>query len=346
MPLNHRLMNTLIQSPLDRQIGFSLKGIRTTEICNEKTLRDYLKKLKSKRLKKITEKFRLTDDPIEKKEIKEVKLRYIMPNGTFHKRRKTDLIKRSGIIGLDIDKLEDVDSVFEQIKQLNETIIVHRTVSGKGLRSFVSVNIEDGSHEEYYNALINYYRTEHNIELDKACRDISRAFVINYDDEAYSNEQAVEFDKHFIKKWGTLRKSHKGIEKIKKESQKVSIDIFECEKEKLANEFISKAEKEIEEARDGEKHNVLFRQSIKLGTLIAYEIMDSEEILLILTTAIEKRSNELKSLDDAYKTIRKGVDNGISNPIDLTDYIVEKNKRFWFLSEAKEPTLKISNCQL
>ncbi|MCK5278358.1 MAG: hypothetical protein KAK04_07470, partial [Cyclobacteriaceae bacterium] len=52
-------------------------------------------------------------------------------------------------------------------------------------------------HREQFYAIEKYYKEEFNIEIDKACKDVSRAMLLSYDPEIYWNPHSDVFEELF-----------------------------------------------------------------------------------------------------------------------------------------------------
>jgi len=119
-----------------------------------------------------------------------------LPNATmsgyFEKRGAKNLVKHSGYILIDIDDIQDsIDSVFKQLKKDPYSYAIFKSVSGNGLG--VVVKIDPDKHEEAFKALEAYYSFRYYIEVDTACKDVSRTRYVSYDPDTYINKKAEEF---------------------------------------------------------------------------------------------------------------------------------------------------------
>ena len=70
----------------------------------------------------------------------------------------------------------------------------------------------------------------------------------------------------------------------------------------------------IEDALDGQKHNELLKASRLLGGYVAGGYLSYDEAYSLLCKAIEAKPN-IQNLNDAYKTIKDGLKEGIAHPI-------------------------------
>lgn len=126
-------------------------------------------------------------------------------SGTYEgKRSKGTFKQHSGVICIDIDgkenpALEDPDK-FQDIKDdlINDqfSMAVFTTPSGTGLG--VWVRIEPAKHLEAFYNLEEYYRREHGIRVDKACKDETRLRFLTWDPEVEINEDARTFRRYSL----------------------------------------------------------------------------------------------------------------------------------------------------
>ena len=110
------------------------------------------------------------------------------------------IIQHSGYICLDFDHLKDVEATFEALKedQYFETLLLFRSPSGDGLKwvisfhdSFFRYGKDGESYGEYqvrfFASLYNYVFNHYCVEVDKHCRNLSRACYLPHDPNAYLN---------------------------------------------------------------------------------------------------------------------------------------------------------------
>lgn len=131
------------------------------------------------------------------REDKKKNLLAFTPSGIFDGARKKDnLSAHSGFICIDIDVKgnEDIQN-FNELKMefakiINVSFCGH-SVSGKGYYLLIPITSPE-KHELYFDALLRAFK-ELGIEIDKACRDVSRLRIISFDDAYYMAESAVKF---------------------------------------------------------------------------------------------------------------------------------------------------------
>jgi len=154
-----------------------------------------LQSIKNGLFKNEIEAIRLTQSKIEKDELKK-KLTSTTFGGTFEKRSKNGLIKASGFMIIDFDKLIE-PSIFRDDLQLNDTIYsAWISPTGTGVKALVKIPIVNSNDQyaSYYNAFVNALNCD---EVDKSGKDISRLCFDSYDPNLWINDNSkiwTDFD--------------------------------------------------------------------------------------------------------------------------------------------------------
>ena len=63
------------------------------------------------------------------------------------------------------------------------------------------IDVNSGSHADYFKAFQNYFHSEMNLGIDKQCSDVSRACYLSWDCNSYLNENSQILGKDFIDKY-------------------------------------------------------------------------------------------------------------------------------------------------
>jgi archaellum biogenesis ATPase FlaH len=117
------------------------------------------------------------------------------PSGTFNERRKKENIDSySGLLHLDYDKVEDVESLKEIIVKIPFTYSAFISPSGKGLKVLVKTDAILERHTEFFNALRSHYDRIVGLESDRSVKDVTRLCFVSYDPELYLNESSKIFN--------------------------------------------------------------------------------------------------------------------------------------------------------
>ncbi len=177
-------------------------GIKQTEGGKDISVLEFLQKVADGEWRPQVEAVRAEKDKAKRAALK-AKLPYVTISGTFGKRNEGGLIKYSGLIAMDFDKLEDsVDDVQNALAKDSYTYAVFKSAGGKGLCALVKTSNKD-NHLSHFRWLKDYYlnqmemegpeggdgksiRVKANLTVDKT-QDVSRARYGSYDKEAVIN---------------------------------------------------------------------------------------------------------------------------------------------------------------
>lgn len=177
-------------------------------------------------------------------------------SGTFSQRSSKNIIKHTGLIGIDFDKVENINGIFDLLCKDQYSYSVFKSVSHTGLCAIVK--IDGNKHRESFDGLQTYYFETYGLTIDIQCKDVSRLRYVSYDPELYTNEKSKVF-KEYVKG---------------KEIQEIPFDIPHSDKR------FGFVLKQIEEKEIDITHN--YRQWLKLGFAIAtqygehgYEFFDA-----------------------------------------------------------------------
>lgn len=132
---------------------------------------------------------------------------YVTFSGTFRKRSKEGLINHSSYICIDLDNVGDatrIELIKKQILQLFTPALIFISPSGNGLKVVFKVDLSQNTHEEYFSALSQYFKSEIKIDIDHSGKDISRACFICYDPEVFYSETPYILNKSFVDTFSTL----------------------------------------------------------------------------------------------------------------------------------------------
>lgn len=125
---------------------------------------------------------------------------YCTFSGIFSVRADKAIIQHSGLLCLDFDHLKDVEATFRQLKedQYFETLLLFRSPSGDGLKWVISFTDsyfrygKDGEsfgdyQERFFISLYNYIYNHYDVQVDRHCRNLSRACFLPHDPDAFLN---------------------------------------------------------------------------------------------------------------------------------------------------------------
>ena len=118
-------------------------------------------------------------------------------SGLFEGGRKMSFLKiYNPFVILDIDKLdrEILPDLILKAKEIPFTKVLFVSPSGRGLKIIVEVNTEIKKHGVAYWQVMNFYKDNLNVEIDKSGKDITRLCFMSYDPEAYFNDGSAVFN--------------------------------------------------------------------------------------------------------------------------------------------------------
>lgn len=136
-----------------------------------------------------TEKLRSFSDAKRARMFKAANFDYCTFSGMFTTRTDKALIKHSGLLCIDFDHLQNLDSLCSQLlhDEYFDTQLLFRSPSGDGLKWVVEIDISQTTHADYFRAVANYLFQTYGVEADKSGKDISRACFLPHDSDCFIN---------------------------------------------------------------------------------------------------------------------------------------------------------------
>lgn len=133
------------------------------------------------------------------KDAAKLKLPCITPCGVFDERKNAGLSKASGLISIDIDKIDpnEMDDIRSQLYADEYTFAGFVSASGNGL--CLLVKIDPKKFDDAFEGLQQYYFNKYQVIIDPACKDLSRARFISYDPDLQHNPSSLKFKEYIIK---------------------------------------------------------------------------------------------------------------------------------------------------
>jgi len=179
--------------------------ITNTKTCEIVTLGRIVETIRSdKSIKERIELIRSLPEG-DKQKAEKNKLPYVCFSGTFKKRESESLIAHSGLICIDIDHLtnERIKEKQELIRQYYEPALMFVSPRGNGLKVVFAIDLNEGTHQEYYNTLSLFLRDILKKEVDPAPANVASACFLSYDPEVYFNETPDILNREFLSKVDT-----------------------------------------------------------------------------------------------------------------------------------------------
>lgn len=226
--------------------------------------------------------------------------------GQFTYRSNNGLSQASGLLTLDIDKVQNPGFIKQYLfDNYDHCFAAWLSPSGNGVKALFKIPVvkSDTEYKEYYNSILQHIDIA---DPDPANKDISRLCFESFDPDLLSRD----FDKTSTWTDRITAPVHRADQISITDKSAVDLD-----------ELFSRVDRMIQAAPDGSKHYTLLKASRLMGGYVASEAITEQLATDFLEDAISKRS--IDSFDGAKRTIRDGIKFGIQAPIhiDLTkDY--------------------------
>lgn len=172
---------------------------------------DIYKAIKSnEHYKRITLEYReaMADPNMSAQELRKLKAKnfdYVTISGTFENRSESKLLEHSGYIAIDLDHLTNTIEVRDELLSdaIVPTTMMFTSPGGEGLKWIIKINLtKEEEHIDYFHAIERYMLETRGIEIDSACKDVSRACFLPWDPDIYYNPSAPGIFSNFIDDWG------------------------------------------------------------------------------------------------------------------------------------------------
>ena len=177
------------QSPCSPLFSFFKAPINNIKPHSASTLRKVYNAIVGNYYEERTEKLRAISDVGQARKFKASNFDYCTFSGTFTTRNDKALIKHSGLLCVDFDHLNSIETLFNSLLQDEyfDTQLLFRSPSGDGLKWIISIDTAETTHSDYFVAVANYIQQTYGIAVDKSGKDISRACFIPHDPQAFIN---------------------------------------------------------------------------------------------------------------------------------------------------------------
>lgn len=181
-------------------------------------------------------------DSIKKEQIPCVTL-----SGTFTRRANNGLVRHSGLMQIDVDKVENYRKIFDLFCGDKYVYVCFRSPGGQGIKAIVKVNPSADTHKSQFLALQQYFKKEYELEIDSLCKDVSRAMLLSYNPEIFCNPGSLVFEEMLMenKENSRVRKPVKTVDSSRHDEKvNPSFTVFDID---LMERIISKVcEKRID----------------------------------------------------------------------------------------------------
>jgi hypothetical protein len=174
---------------MSTKFSYFTAPVRNTKPKSAITLTEVYNLLTSEYYRERTERLRAITDIKEARKFKADNFDYCTFSGVFSSRKDAALIQHSNLLCLDFDHLEDVDGTKQKLlhDEYFDTLLLFRSPSGHGLKWIVPIDASECPQGIWFQAIENYVQITYQLEIDKACKDVSRACFLCYDPETFIN---------------------------------------------------------------------------------------------------------------------------------------------------------------
>lgn len=194
LKLNHgtdtlKELSTSIKYPQVPLFSTFRKPISNVVPWQSMSLYDVYCLIKSNSFQRQTDKLRSIDNKKEARKYKATNFYYATFSGVFERRTDSCLIQHSGLLTIDLDHLDDVQSVKKRCLKDQEldTQLLYVSPSGTGLKWIVSIDTQNHTHKEYFESISNYIAYQYGIAADASGSDVSRACFLSHDPNVFIN---------------------------------------------------------------------------------------------------------------------------------------------------------------
>jgi hypothetical protein len=109
----------------------------------------------------------------------------VTPSGRFSKRASTQILVHSGILCVDIDKVDDPAPLRETLKSDPYVLTAFLSPSGRGLKVWVRIRPDANLHHASFLAAKRYLKETHGIGIDEDCKDLPRLCFVSDDPDIF-----------------------------------------------------------------------------------------------------------------------------------------------------------------
>ena len=262
--------------------------------------------LTSTKYKDQVDLIRSLDDKKKRDAIKST-LPCITPSGLFTYRSQKNLVKHSGFIQIDIDRMKsnleisNWDDLKDELSKLPQIAYFGMSASGQGYWGLIPIPPDPDNHKGYFETLFDIFLNRWGIELDDKPKNIASLRGYSYDLTAYFNHEAKTFI--VLKKPVTVIKT----------TPKINIKtVTDGKYQWLEKSILSNISKAI----PGDRHIARLKYSKLAGGLIAGGYLPASMEQSIINSYLSQYGSE-DTKADQYKeiqAIRDGIDEGMKDP--------------------------------
>lgn len=189
-----------VMETIENKFSFYYAPVREVRYVKEADIYGIYRYISDPRYAKHpTDTLRAIADEDERKLFKSTHFAYCLFSGTFGTNRRNDgLQHHSGLLCLDFDHLQDLETAKRQLLSdpYFETLLLFVSPSGTGLKWVIPIGNELApmphtkeealqAHELWFQAVANYLQATYSLTADPACRNVARACFLPHDPDCY-----------------------------------------------------------------------------------------------------------------------------------------------------------------
>ena len=177
--------------------------------CNDVVISDVLEGIKSGRWREPIEQVRkvyarayetavkeANPDPykVAKDAVNSLKKRLpgVTPSGRFAKRASAEILMHSGILCLDIDKVDYPAPLREKLRSDPHVLTAFVSPSARGLKVWVRILPDTSLHYASFLAAKRHFKEVHLVDIDGDCKDLARLCFVSDDPDIFIRTEPVE----------------------------------------------------------------------------------------------------------------------------------------------------------
>lgn len=118
---------------------------------------------------------------------------YVCFSGIFARRSESGLIRHSNLLTIDFDHIQKPHELKEDLimNPYFDTVLAFISPSGDGLKWIIKIDLKQGNHLQWFNAVASYVKQNYRLDIDKSGKDVSRCCFLPYDPTCYLNEKYI-----------------------------------------------------------------------------------------------------------------------------------------------------------
>ena len=284
---------------------------------SEISILELLEAIKTGKYKEKIEKLRKEANLVKKEQLKKGLLSATI-SGIFKEGHKAEnLIVHSGLIQIDIDKVNDLQKAIESLNNDKFTFACFISPSGNGIKVIVKIQPGISLHLQQFKELEQYYLRTYKQIIDPQCKDVNRLMYVSYDESLFYNPDSLQ---------------------------------WEGDNQKLFEDAIKYIEK-YEKFNDGNRNNYVYKLARNCrGKEISIEYTLQEIINRFQSETLPEKEI-YKTVKSAYTNNSKnlyqiGINNGTNHESDSEKYLSKIEQVESFINDNYEVRNNIVSCQI